>query len=71
MQTGHHLVVDASAQVGILGYGQSAIVVVGYEGDVIVSPVGSLSNSVANVAKLEAIPFRLVSADGPVETWVE
>ena len=66
MQTGDDLLIDARAKVGVLGNGQTAIVVVGHE-----ELVGSERLLVSHVAILEAFPVVLVGADGPIEARVK
>ena len=66
LQSSHYLVVDASTDIGVFSYWQSAIVVIGAE-------ILRISNlcAVSCVAKLIAFPVVFVSADGPIEAWVE
>ena len=66
MQTSNHLVVDACAEVGVLGYWQTAVVVIGNYGS-----VSCHWDSVAYIAILESLPVDLICTDRPVETWVE
>ena len=66
VQTCHHLVVKTCAEVGVLGNGQTTIVVVGY--DVIIS---SHSICITDISKLKAVPVGLVSTDSPVEAGIK
>ena len=66
MQTSDHFFVETHAQVGVLGDGESAVVVVGHD-----KFVGIHLLRVADVAILKSLPLGFIGADGPVETWVE
>ena len=66
VQTGDHLLIDARAEVGVLGDGQTTVVVVGHE-----EVVGCERLRVSHVAILEAFPVDLVGTDCPVEARVE
>ena len=66
MQTGNHLVIKACAEVGPLGNWKTTEVVVGNN-----VSVSCHRQGIADIAVLEAVPFGLVGADGPIETWIE
>ena len=66
VQTGHHLVIQAGAEVSELGHRQTTVTVVGHH-----KVVGRHRRGVAHVAILKAVPVVLVGADGPVEARVE
>ena len=71
MQTSNHLFVDTCTEVGVLGNGQTTIVVVGNYRNIFVCPLVCLCDGVDLITILKSVPLGLVSTDRPIETWVE